>query len=110
MSGQSAVYDDCLSGDIPGVIRGEKGNGSCHIFRFTQKMCIRDSLTGDNGQFGNGSFRECINDFRAVADDTVIFLRVSRKEARNIFESNEALPDFLGCRLSWTRISIIIGE
>lgn len=36
MSGQSAVYDDCLSGDIPGVIRGEKGNGSCHIFRFTQ--------------------------------------------------------------------------
>ena len=42
-----------------------------------------------NGQFGNGSFRECINDFRAVADDTVIFLRVSRKEARNIFESNQ---------------------
>lgn len=36
MGGQSAVYDDCLSGDIPGVIRGEKGNGSCHIFRFTQ--------------------------------------------------------------------------
>ena len=36
MRGQSAVYDDCLSGDIPGVVRGEKGNGGCHIFRFTQ--------------------------------------------------------------------------
>ena len=52
-------------------------------------VCTAVSLTGDNGQFGNGSFRECINDFRAVADDTVIFLRVSRKEARNIFESNQ---------------------
>ena len=30
MRGQSAVYDDCLSGDIPGVVRGEKGNGGCH--------------------------------------------------------------------------------
>lgn len=39
MSGQSAIYDDCLSGDIPGVVRGKKGNGSCHIFRFTQIRC-----------------------------------------------------------------------
>ena len=70
MGGQSAVYDDCLSGDIPGVIRGEKGNGSCHIFRFTQirrgalsQKDVADVLIqiiqSGGSQYQSGCLRRC---------------------------------------------------
>ena len=36
MSSQATIYDDCLSGDVPCIVRSQKSDGSCNILRFSQ--------------------------------------------------------------------------
>ena len=47
------------------------------------------SFAGNHCQFGNSGFCKCINYFCTVTDDTIVFLCISRKESRNIFECNQ---------------------
>ena len=47
------------------------------------------SLTGDNGHFRHGSFAVSVKQFRTITDDSAIFLIYSRKESRNIDQSQQ---------------------